>query len=204
MKHILFTVLIVGLLAGLSFGQQAVDGTDTQARLLVHVQRFPEKRNIGFAGWAIVPDMTRRPLRGLFIAGVIFRDAKKQKWVEVMGGAFIDTKGHVDPVIDVRAADNSRKKLSLNGEVLYATKARRTLANGSATTPLGGESGKKFGLRVGGEAEVFFDRAGQRGAFGPRISVVVPRTQRKLSVVTSYLFGVNQQNVWRTYVILNL
>lgn len=205
---LLFSILIIALLAGWSYGQQAPNGTDIQVRLLVHVQRFPDKGNIGFAGWAVIPDLTRvKPTRALFVGGVVFRDAKKQKWIEFMGGAFVDTKGKVDPVLDIRVTDNSRKKLSLYGEVLHAAKAHRTIISGTATTPLplsGSKFSKRFGLRAGGEFEAISDRAGSRGAFGPRLGGIVPGTNRKVSWASAYLFGANQQNAWRTYVVLNL
>ena len=203
MQRILLVFAITVLACASTHAQAPAPGTDPQVRVLNHIQRFEPDKKIGWAFWGVSPNVLKTdPLRGFLVGGVAFRNQEKKCWIEFMGGAFVDTKGFIDPVVDVRFADNSRKHFGWTAEVLRAFRAKRTFLITTATTPL--PFAKQLKLRAGVESDASFDPAGRHVGFGPRVSIVVPGTSGKLTMATSYQKGLlHQRSVWRTYFLVN-
>jgi len=218
-KLAVLTCLVVFALGA---GGAMADDVDYQLRIMVHrlapVQpvvgdKENKKSGSGFAGWAIVPDVTARPARGLLVAGRGWRDQKggdkknpptHVRWVEVMGGSYFSKNGF-EPMLNARSfAKNPRG--DVYAETLYNFRTRRLLVSGSVTTPVPFLSKLRIGaetdLLAGGNEKVK-DRKPSFG-IGPRVVVPVPFTHGRVALTTGFQLRTRGQPPFiRSYLTIN-
>lgn len=165
-RRVLAIPLLLGLLAGRLHAQ--ANGTDYQLRLLAHTQQLATGHTTGLAGWVVLPDIANsRPVRALLLAGVVFKGTSR--WLELMGGALVNTRTAASAEVDARYSDNSQRWLSFYLEGEYNFASRKLLLQPIATTPVRIGS---IALKVGAESDLVLVDGKWSLVAGPR--VVVP------------------------------
>ena len=162
----------------------AAHAEDFQLRLIAH---RPPQKSLDFAGWAIAPDLTASPKKGLTLAG--FGTKTGWGWAEVIAGGFATDGEHFQPVANVRLSVRANK-MSAYSELWWRSSRNRSpnyrrWAGVAIVTLAVTER-----LALGIEGEEFCGRGAKPSlGLGPRASV-------KFSQKTSLALGWQMRNVY--------
>jgi hypothetical protein len=197
----LLRYLLLGGLSGLMLTLVAVDtqGQTTpqsELRVVNHLQRFHNRKNIGFAAYINEPDTIRGGARVFGVAGVTFRDKSKTRWLEIMGGGLVNHKGF-NPALDVRGQTklNTLHGLTLWGQYLHLFKSDQTILSVSVTKVV------RKRIKLGVESDTLRQNSKNYCGVGPGVGVLL---NEHLQIWSAYQVGIGEQrSIWRTYFVLN-
>lgn len=171
---------------------------DYQLHFLMHRQTTIH-RNIGFAGWAIMPDVTVRPRRILVLGGILLKN--NRGWLEMMGGRLINAPNGNEAILDARASVRLMRSLNFSGGLSYSFRDQRIIFLQNINVPF---SINGFRMSAGVESDVLFPK-GRLATYGigPRLTIQLP-PWRRASVTNAYQFRRQRESIFRTYVFVNL
>ena len=159
-------VWFVVILTFASFFATSAAAEDFQLRLIAH---RPPRTSFNLVGWAIAPDLTVSPKKGLTLAGIGTKTT--WGWVEVIAGGFVVDGERFQPAVNIRLS--ARKgKTSAYTELWWRSSRdrpssyRRWAGVGVVTYAV------TTHVALGFEGEEFFGRSAKPSlGIGPRASV---------------------------------